>query len=591
MSFSGDLEHLPIVDVIQLLHSTQKTGTLCLSSHKGESQLVFSNGFIVSANHVLNSVRIGQILVEMGTISPVQLEQALSQQTNAGANRKPLIATLIESGQLKKEDAYSGLEILIEMTIVEILTWNSGTFTLDVHSTIVCDEYRYFPETLQQDLSLNTQGLLMDALRIYDEKMRDGSLKKGAFASADPVGHIQSAHKVITADDLGLGDLDSLEKKIPDVFLGLKDYDSSEIHRQKIRETMHNLSQNEHDRLLARLLEFPDKSVHDAAPSQSGGPQLALILFSQDDFLRHCVSTVCKHERIFAFSTDDQSNLDVIIEQSFTKELIPLLVIDAPSEFNNNFSAAQTIAILKQKLEKYPYLSVLQLVTSRDNDFSLQALQSGVQNILHRPDGNKSDKTFADKVTRFLSAFHEYLQKSISNPDQLILRLFKECIIELGSQRKIPDVAFVVLKFATSMFERTLTFVVGHNELVAEKGFGISADKNSGATPPLLFTVPLTQQSVFQDVIQGGKYFYGQCNDAVLTNHLHSEISAPHNPKILLMPIKTFGKVIALIYGDFGSKTGSPLKIDLLDIVARHAELVLDNNLYRKKLASHGSPK
>lgn len=28
MSFVGDLEHLPIVDLIQLLHSTKKSGTL-----------------------------------------------------------------------------------------------------------------------------------------------------------------------------------------------------------------------------------------------------------------------------------------------------------------------------------------------------------------------------------------------------------------------------------------------------------------------------------------------------------------------------------------------------------------------------------
>src|ERR1039458_8355960 len=170
MSFTGDLEHLPIVDVIQLLHSTQKTGTLCLTSHKGESQLVFNSGYIVSANHVRNNVRIGQILVEMGAISPEQLNKAIFQQNSAGSMRKQLLATLIESGQLKREDAYSGLEILIEMTIVEILTWNSGTFSLDVNSNLICDEYRYFPETLKQELSLNTQGLLMDALRIYDEK-------------------------------------------------------------------------------------------------------------------------------------------------------------------------------------------------------------------------------------------------------------------------------------------------------------------------------------------------------------------------------------------------------------------------------------
>jgi hypothetical protein len=135
------------------------------------------------------------------------------------------------------------------------------------------------------------------------------------------------------------------------------------------------------------------------------------------------------------------------------------------------------------------------------------------------------------------------------------------------------------------MFERTITFVVGNNELIAEKGFGIRGDKNIGASEPMLFTVPLEQASVFRDVIGSGRYFYGQCNDQVLRDHLYREIGEPHSPKILLMPIKAFGKVIALIYGDFGKASGLPLQIDLLDILARHAGLVLDVNLYRKKFA------
>jgi len=39
MSFVGDLEHLPIVDVIQLLHATRKSGTLCMKSLKGRASL------------------------------------------------------------------------------------------------------------------------------------------------------------------------------------------------------------------------------------------------------------------------------------------------------------------------------------------------------------------------------------------------------------------------------------------------------------------------------------------------------------------------------------------------------------------------
>jgi len=178
VSFTGDLEDLPIVDIIQLLHTTRKSGILRVKSRKGESNLVFKDGYIVSASHLNNSVRIGTILVERNIITPKILDQTLLEQKNAGAERKPLIISLLDKGLVKDEDAYQALEHLIETTVVEILTWKRGTFTLEVLPDAVADEYRYYPGKLNREISVDAQGVLMDALCIFDEKMRDGELEE-----------------------------------------------------------------------------------------------------------------------------------------------------------------------------------------------------------------------------------------------------------------------------------------------------------------------------------------------------------------------------------------------------------------------------
>lgn len=587
MSFTGDLEHLPIVDIIQLLHSTRKTGTLCLTSPKGESQLVFDDGYIVSANHVNNSVRIGQILITMKAINRQILEQALSQQENAGNDRKPLIATLIESGQLSKEDAYTGLETLIEMSIVEVLTWTKGTFSLDVHSTVVSDEYRYFPETLKQEIFLNTQSILMDALRIYDEKMRDGTLDGGAFSSSDvpPLEQQAAAHVApvspqsnhhLTIEDLGLEDLDTLEKKIPDVFGGLKVYDIEEIHRQKIREAAGHIPPLEHEQLFNFLMEYSG-----TAPCRMEPSTLAVIIFSQDNFVKHCLTTVCKHEGIFAFTTDESENLDLIIEQSLSKGLVPLMVMDAP-QANSGFSADKLISLLQLKLDRFPQLVVLQLISPYDHEYPLKALQAGARSVLARASQENSSSFAIDTIT-FLSSFREYIKKSVHTAGNHVLRQFKDCIFELGTLKEVPEVAFIPLKFASTMFERCITFVIGTNEIIAERSIGIKAEKSAGASSPLLFRIPLSEPSIFQNIVQNGSMFYGLSSDNIIKNNLFEEIGVPLQSKILLLPIKNFGRVIAVLYADFGSKPSSPVQIDLLDIIARHAGLVLDNNLFRKK--------
>jgi len=283
MSFVGDLEHLPIVDVIQLLHATRKSGTLCLKSQKGESQLVFSDGCIVSANHSNNSVRIGQILVQMNAITRETLDSSLAEQKSSGAARVPLIASLIESGKLKKEDAFKGLETLIELTIVEVLTWTEGIFELDVDTTVISDEYRYIPEKMKLELNLNTQNVLMDALRIYDEKKRDGTLMDNTFqdeepAESAPIADAPSSDTIISIDDLGLDVLDDLEKAIPGFFTPVRVHDPSIVHREKLGGIFEDIPPEDQARLFAYLSQPHLPAGSAPSPGQDAPPTQAMIL-------------------------------------------------------------------------------------------------------------------------------------------------------------------------------------------------------------------------------------------------------------------------------------------------------------------------
>src|SRR5512138_3639011 len=364
MSFVGDLEHMPIVDVIQLLHSTRKSGILSVKNRKGESRLVFKDGYIVCANHLNNSLRIGNILVERHLITQETLECALQEQENAGEDRKPLIVTLVQNGLVEETDAYQALEHLIELTVVEILTWKGGTFSLDVVPAQVSDGYRYYPERMSREINVDTPGVLMDALRIYDEKMRDGTLpdeeSSAGNAATDESLAITPERPAITADDLGLGDLDALEKVIPDVFLGVKSYDPAEPHRQAIAGELKDMPLGEQEKLLSFLLAFSQSAKEGTGQAPSAGQALAVILLSRDALIRHAIMTVCRHEGIFAFTTDDEANIDHIVDQSLARELLPVLLIDSPERAVEGFSAEDIVGLWHQKKARYPHLSILQ---------------------------------------------------------------------------------------------------------------------------------------------------------------------------------------------------------------------------------------
>ena len=588
MSFTGDLEHLPIVDVIQLIYTTRKSGTLSIKSQKGESQLVFSDGYFVSANHLNNSVRIGQILVDKNFITQALIDQALLEQKKAGAARKPLVATLIEQGAIKREDAYKGLETLIEMTIVEVLTWTSGTFSLDMDKIDMSDEYRYFPEILQQEMLLNAQGLLMDALRIYDEKLRDGTLEEIFFSPPEDAGDEMPAsvdgNLFVTADLLGLDALDTLTKKIPDVFIGLKDNDPSEEHRRVISEELGSLPANGQEQLRTFLAELSVQSPAGERTTPPGTLPLAVIIFSRDSFIKHAISTICRNKNYIVFTTDDDASLDLIIEQSFSRDLLPILIVDAP-EFMGSGCAEETVtALLQQKRDRYPRIAILQMSTSPTaKTFPPHALDEGTEAVLPRPVLGENADIFVVQMTGFLQSFSSVLDKSFAQPDRLATRRLRESITILGTLSEPPEVARELLRFTSDLFERSMILVAGVTELTAEKGIGVTAEKSTGPTGPLMFKIPLGQRSVFDTVIEKRRMYYGLCSDTTLKAYLYSVIPAPRSSKVLFLPLLLSGNVIALIYADFGQSAPSPAQTEHLEILARFAGLVLDNSFYRKK--------
>ncbi len=397
MAFSGDLEHLSIIDVIQLLHTSRKTGTLKVNGRKGEILLAFSDGYLVGASHYEQGARIGNILVETGVISAETLQHALVFQQAAGSNRKPLIAILLENNLADRNAAYRGLETLIELAIVEILTWKKGTFALHPDELLVCDEFRYFPDKLQEDISLPTEHVLMDALRIFDEKMRDGLLQMEEDEPPPPLTPTAKQPPLaasLSADDLGLGELDTITRKKP--------------------------------------------AFHEALRDEAS-------------------------------------------------------------------------AALQQ----------------------VQQINEAVRSATAR------------------------LQQSTS----------------------LPEASLILLETVAVLFPRALTLVVWDKELVAERGIGITASRESGPGPVMGFRIPLASAYLFSFVLDKGLLFYGRSEDQALVQHLYPVIGKPLTPKVLLLPLKLGTRVVAMIYADFGDKPASDVPTVQLERCAEAAALAIERSV------------
>lgn len=594
MSFTGDLEHLSIVDVVQLLHSTRKSGTLSVTGAKGECQLVFDDGYIISANHFDNSLRIGRILVEAGAITGEDLDATLAEQAAARGERKPLVAALIESGRVKKEDAYRGLETLLELTIVEVLTWTSGHFDLDVGAVTAADDYRYFPEKLHQGIQFHTENVLMDALRIYDEKKRDGKLAGeveiteeafieafGGEEEAVPVSELAGDEEelVLSPDDLGLEDIEGLSRRIPEVFKPLEDRTAAGGGaRRALAALAPALPEAERDRLAAVLDALP------ARPRAADGPALSVVLYGGDDLFAHCFSAACRSEGILVFSTSEEGDIGPVVAQCLAKSGVPLLVVDAPAAADVHF-APRTLAELRRRaVAAHPGICCVQLAAPGGPDLP-GSPGEGVLAVCARPPREAPAAALVDGYAAFLATFPGNLRAHVRAQAAWALARVRDGLAAVRDFQDGSSVALTLLRTVAGSCERALTLVVRGRELHPERGIGFAPGpgRDPQPLPGAPLRIPLGNSALLAEVVDGGRCRLAQVAGDGALELLHARVGAPASPVALLVPLRAAGTTVSLTYADFGNGVPAAVDLDLIETLAAQAGLALERILYRRR--------
>jgi len=398
MSFAGELEHLPIVDVIQLLNSSRKSGLLTVKGRKGESQLVFKDGYIVSATHLNNSVRIGQLLVDMGMISQDQLEQGLKKQQLDGEARKPLAITLIEMELLNERDAYKGLQQLIEMTIVEILTWKTGKFILEHHVEVADSEFRYYPEKMSHEVNLNTQSILMDALRIFDERKRDGLIDDESDESEAMAAIVE---ELISVDDLGLSEIDHMTANLPQAFSGAAELDPLSFQRARIAELAPQLQEADKEKLVSLLAR------HALPPGAEDISLPPLVIISSDSLLIHVLGVLSRSLGADLKAFGSAQEFEAQSQSVLKGETVLRAIIDAPPAGNG---ALKSVLDLQKKLSsRFQGAVMIQLEQGQGIGFVLDSYRCGVKTVLPKPFLQGGPSSAADDFIRLIDFLPEYL--------------------------------------------------------------------------------------------------------------------------------------------------------------------------------------
>src|SRR3954468_110580 len=171
MSLSGNLEDVSVADAMQFIHLGARTGTLTLKSGETSAEIGFHQGKIVNAVGP-GTKRLGDLLIENNVIDQGALDHALREQ-EAQVPRRSLGQVLLAMNVLTPETMYRAIEQQIERTVYDLVTWTHGTFHFALDDLKPIDDIAVVPGDVIRHLNLDTQMVLLDAVRVFDERNRN----------------------------------------------------------------------------------------------------------------------------------------------------------------------------------------------------------------------------------------------------------------------------------------------------------------------------------------------------------------------------------------------------------------------------------
>jgi hypothetical protein len=168
VSISGSLSDIAIVDLLQFVHMSQRSGTLLLERRGESAHISFHRGRIASA-WAPGSPSVANYLLERGRVTPDLLERANSRRLAASASLS-LGQALLEDGGIAWDELRDAVAAKVERTIFELVGWSEGSFRLIADEVRADDEISFAPGDVLPDIDIDTQGILLEAVRLFDER-------------------------------------------------------------------------------------------------------------------------------------------------------------------------------------------------------------------------------------------------------------------------------------------------------------------------------------------------------------------------------------------------------------------------------------
>lgn len=528
MGISGSLKDVSVADVMQFIHLGRRTGTLLLSRGPDRAMIGFHTGRLVSAQ-APRTPKLGDLLVSSGMIDRGILDRAIQAQ-DTEPERRSLGQILVGSGSIDPEGLRQMIARQIEQAVAEVMVWDTGSFEFAIDDLRPIDDIALYPSDVLPDAHINTQMVLLEAARIFDEHNRDRDEPRSL---PEPRG--------------GGGSFEEGDSTHPTLL------------RPAPAAAVAAASADEDD------LDFQSGPKHAAE-------QLRLQVVSSDIPFAESLAEALAHE-VAAVDLVDLGDAGVV-RRGDPHPIVLLdlrdgeaITLDQAAELHRSHQRSSLIALVS------PGVSIARVYEAgvmAALPAEVEAVVACVENVI--------------ESRRDLVRGGSFAAGSSSGVARL-RRVFGD----LRSGLISATVALNLMHIVSESVERAVLFLVKRDHLQALGAFGVDSQGRPLAEVTRALRLDLDGDNGLTRSLETSEVQTLDFDEANLPEPFRSMIDRPRNGQVVIFPVLGSQRVISVIYADNGENDRPIEDIDILELATAQVGMAFENELLRRQI-SQGKP-
>ncbi len=542
MGISGSLKDVSVADVMQFVHLGRRTGTLLLTRGRERAMIGFHVGRLVSAQAPLTP-KLGDLLVSSGTLEKGLLDRAIESQARE-AERRSLGKILVGSGAIAAEDLRNVISQQIEQAVAEVMVWDTGTFEFAIDDLRPIDDIALYPSDVIPDADINTQMVLLEAARIFDERNRSplDATGSGSDTAVDSWG-----------SSLGDSTHPSLLEPPPGGAGGLG---------AAVMEALASAGVG------VPALLAPEAALQIVSADAELGRHIADALAGELPQLSHIGLASLAEAGIAGGGEPPIVVLDLRAAGGVTPE--------QAAHLHRRHPGASLIALVDPGTPFAPVYAAGALAALPPE---VEAVVACVENVRA---ARRDLARGADGDEREARDERDHLEDARSGVARL-RRVFGD----LRSGLISATVALNLMHIISESVERAVLFLVKRDQLVALGAFGSDREGRPLAEVTRGIKLPLSPENALTRSLESGDVQSVDFDQAELPEPLRSLVGRPRTGQVVVFPVLGAQRVISVIYTDNGEREQPIEDIDILELATAQVGMAFENELLRRQISQH----